>query len=173
MNNNQAFSRREERKTASTLPVVSDLGPKITMPRKTNRAAARTVASGNPFWDQRKVERKARKNALQRWESAESYPLPHRLSRKQRQWLMAHLPGWTCDGRSGALVAPSAVTADHLDDLVTATRLPYVQRAILRLQGLTKEQAESVAARAPQSLRLVLENPSTTSRQTIRTHRFA
>lgn len=140
MNNNQAFSRREERKAASTLPAVSDLGPKITMPRKNNRSAARTVASGNPFWDKRKIERKARKHAVELHENRTENPLPHRLSRKQRQWVMEHLPGWSWAGGTGALVAPDLVTTEHLDDLVNATRLPYVQRAILRLQGLSKEQ---------------------------------
>lgn len=50
------FRRREECKEATVLPVVSDLGPKITMPHKTTRPAARAVASSDRFWDKRKAQ---------------------------------------------------------------------------------------------------------------------
>lgn len=117
MSSNRTFSRREECKQATVLPVVSDLGPKITMPNKTNRSAARAVASGHRFWD----ERKARRRTLARQEVTESYPLPHRLRRKRRQWLTAHLSGWSWAGGESALVAPAAVTAEQLHDLVNRT----------------------------------------------------
>lgn len=58
---------------------------------------------------------------LARQEVTESYPLPHRLRRKRRQWLMAHLSGWSWAGGEGALVAPAAVTAEQLHDLVNRT----------------------------------------------------
>ncbi len=52
MARNRSFSRREERKKPVELAAVPDLGVKITMPRKTNSAAARTVASGDVFLGQ-------------------------------------------------------------------------------------------------------------------------
>lgn len=169
----QTFTRREERTPPSLLPVVSDLGPRLTMPRKTNRAAARSVAAGDRSWDKRKVDRKARKRALELHENRAANPLPHRLSRKQRQWVMAHLPGWSWAGGEGALVAPNQVTDEHLDDLILATRLPYVQRAILRLQGLSKEQGEYIVLRAPRTVRLILENPNEGRRMVVRAPRIA
>lgn len=172
MARNQTFNRREERKRATEVPVVSDLGPKITMPRKTNRSAARRIAAGDPFWDKRKVERKDRKQARVKAERNESYPVPHRLSRKQRQWIMAHLPGWSWASGSGALIAPAGAAVEHLDDLVKATRLPYVQRAILRLQGMGKEQAEYVAERAPRTVRIVLDDPLEKSSRVVRAPRL-
>jgi hypothetical protein len=173
MAQNQTFHRREQRKAPAELPVVHDLGPRLTMPRKTNRAAARTVTGGDSFWDKRKVDRKARKRAVELQENRAANPLPHRLSRKQRQWVMAHLPGWSWAGGAGALVAPDLVTTEHLDDLVNATRLPYVQRAVLRLQGVSKEQAEYIAIRAPRTVRLVLEDPREYRRTVVRAPRFS
>lgn len=64
LGSNRNFSRCEKRKAPTAIPAVPDLG-RLTMPRKTNRAAARAVASGDVLWDKRKVHRKARKRALE------------------------------------------------------------------------------------------------------------
>lgn len=168
MAHNRNFSRRETRQAAAVLPLVEDLGARLTMPRKTNRAAARTVASGDRFWDKRKVDRKARKRALATHEARASHPLPHRLSRKQKQWITAHLPQWSWDTSADALTAPAPVTDGQLDELVRATHLPYVRRALLKLQGLDRAQAEYVAARAPRTASIVLVDPQVNGWQAIR-----
>lgn len=172
MAHNRNFSRREERRAPAALPVVEDLGARLTMPRKTNRAAARTVASGDRFWDKRKVDRKARKRALETHEAKTAYPLTHPLSRKQKQWIAAHLPQWSWDGSADALTAPSGVTKEQLDDLIQATHLPYVQRALLKLRGLNRRQAEYVAARAPRTASIVLVDPQSHSWQRVRAPRI-
>lgn len=167
MSNNRAFSRREERKARTEIPAVEDLGHKITMPRKTNRRAARTVASGDRFWDKSKVERKARKRTLEIQANRETNPVPHRLTRKQRQWMLAHLPGWSWDA-SGTLKAPENVTESELERLVQVTRLPYVQRAALRLMNMTPGHAHYVAERAPTTIRITLIEPHINGQRIVR-----
>lgn len=172
MASNRSFSRREQRKAPVALPVVSDLGVKITMPRKTNRAAARTVASGDRFWDKRKVASKARKRARKIEMAGASKRGTHRLTRKQKQWMENHLSAWSWNPTNDALQAPRAATQQQLDELVAATRLPYVQRAVLKVQGLCLEQMHYIADRAPGTMLFILVDPLTKRQQTVRVPRL-
>lgn len=172
MARNRGSSRREERKAPMELPPVPDLGAKLTMPRKTNRAAARSVASGDRFWDKRKVAAKARRRALELELARASRTGSHRLSRQQKQWMENHLTAWPWDSSTGALRGPAQPTTEQLDELVAATRLPYVRRALLEVQGICPEQMRYLAERAPESLRLVLLDPVTQGRQAIRVPRL-
>ncbi|MGY4541142.1 hypothetical protein ACVWY0_001051 [Arthrobacter sp. UYNi723] len=169
---NRSFSRREERKEPVELAAVPDLGVKITMPRKTNRAAARAVASGDVLWDKRKVARKARRHALETQLARASHPSAHRLSRRQKQWMENHLLTWSWNTSNDVLVAPPAATQQQLDELVAVTRLPYVQRAVVKIQGLCLEQIRYVAERAPKTALFILVDPLTSSQQTIRVPRI-
>jgi hypothetical protein len=171
MASSRSFGRREERKAPMELPSVPDLGAKITTPRKTNRAAARTIASGDLFWDGRKVVRKARRRALELELTRTAHPGVHRLTRRQKQWLAGHLPGWSWSASGDALGAPKAATQAQLDELAAATRLPYVRRAVLKVQGLSLEQLQHVAERAPLTMRLVLVDPLTGGQRTVRVPR--
>lgn len=173
MSSNRNFSRREERKAAVELPTVPDLGVRITMPRQTNRKAAKTVASGDRFWDKRKVDRKARRRALEIQAARVAHPRPHDLTRRQKQWVSNHLSSWSWDGATGALQAPPKVTQDQLDELVDVTTLPYVQRAVVRVQGLCQEQVRYVADRAPRTAVLILVDRQGCSQQTVRASRLA
>jgi hypothetical protein len=164
MSNNRSFSQREEHKTPIELPPVPDLGVKITMPRRTNRRAAKRVASGDVFWDKRKVASKARKRAL---EAQAAQPKPHSLSRRQKQWISNHLTAWSWDPVTGALQAPARATQAQLDELAVVTWLPYVQRAVMKIQGLCLEQVRYVAARAPKTIRIVLVDRQESSQQTV------
>ena len=76
-------------------------------------------------------------------------------------------------GSSDALQAPAQTTRQQLDELVEATRLPYVQRSQLKVQGLSPEQLGYVAERAPQTVRFVLVDPLVKSQQIIRVPRLA
>lgn len=172
MARNRSFSRREERKEPVELAAVPDLGVKITMPRKTNRAAARAVASGDVFWDKRKVARKARRNAMETQLARASRPAAHRLSRRQKQWMENHLLAWSWNNSNDVLEAPRAATQQQLDELVAATRLPYVQRAVLKIQGLCLEQIQYVAERAPKTVLFILVDPLAKSQRTIRVSRI-
>jgi hypothetical protein len=168
MASNRNFSRREQRKAPVELPAVPDLGVKITMPRKANRAGAKAVASGDRFWDKRKVAAKARKRAQEIELAHASNPGAHRLSRRQKQWMENHLSTWSWSASGDVLQAPMAATREQLDELVAATRLPYVQRAVLKIQGLCQEQIRYIAERAPQTVLFVLVDPRAKSQQTIR-----
>lgn len=172
MSSNRNFSQREERKAAVELPTVPDLGVRITMPRKTNRAAAKLVASGDTFWDKRKVARKARRRALEIQAARVAQPRPHSLTRRQKQWVSSHLSSWSWDSTTGALQAPGKVTQDQLDELIDVTCLPYVQRAVVRVQGLCQEQVNYVADRAPRTALLILVDRQGCSQQTVRASRL-
>lgn len=171
MSRNRSFSQREERTARTSVPAVPDLG-RLTMPRKTNRVAAKIVASGDVLWDKRKVERKARKLALATQEARASRPGAHRLSRRQKQWVGNHLPAWSWNGSTGALQAPKQATRQQLDELVAVTRLPYVQRAALKIQGLCLEQLKYVAQCSPKTIVLIHVDPLMKSQQTVRVPRL-
>lgn len=172
MASNRNFSQRETGKAPAEIPAVPDLGVRLTMPRKSNRAAALRVASGDRFWDKRKVAAKARKRAAEIELARASNPGAHRLTRKQKQWMENHLSTWSWTGSNDVLQAPPSATLEQLDELVAATRLPYVQRAVLKIQGLCLEQIRYVAERAPQTVLFVLVDPLTQSQQTIRVPRL-
>lgn len=171
MGSNRNFSRREKRKAPAAVPAVPDLG-RLTMPRKTNHAAARAVASGDVLWDKRKVASKARKRALATQALRTSHKGFHQLSRKQKQWIGNHLPDWSWDASTGALQAPRRTTQQQLDELVEVTGLPYVQRAVVKVQGPSLEQIEYVAERAPKTALFILVDPLMKSQQTIRPGRI-
>lgn len=172
MASNRNFSQRETRKTPAEIPAVPDLGVRLTMPRKSNRAAALSVAAGDRFWDKRKVARKARRHALEMELLETSRRGSHRLTKRQKQWLENHLSTWTWATSGDTLQAPKSPTREQLDELVTATRLPYVQRAVLKIQGLCLEQIRYIAERAPQTVLFVLVDPLAKSQQTIRVPRL-
>lgn len=172
MSKTQYSGHRETRKPQRELPAVPDLGH-LSMPRKGNRTAAKRVASGDVLWDKRRVTRKARKRALETQAARTALPAAHRLSRRQKQWLLAHLPGWSLGGSADALQAPEQITREQLDELVEATRLPYVQRAVLKVQGLSAEQVSYVAERAPKTVRFVLVDPLGLNQRVIRVPRLA
>lgn len=163
---------RETRKPQRELPDVPDLG-NLSMPRKGNRAAARYVATVGNLWDRRRADRKARKRALGQQSAEANWPVNHRLSRRQKQWLLAHLPGWSVDTSTDALRAPAQTTTQQLDELVKATHLPYVQRAVLKVRGLNQEECQYVTARAPKTMRFILVDTLMKSQQTIRVPRIA
>lgn len=167
MARNRNFSRREERQGRVPLPSVPDLGT-LTMPRKTNRAAAKIVASGDRLWDKRKVARKARKKTLAAQDAKLANPATHRLTRSQKIWLMNHLSAWTWDTSTNALVAPLPLLSEHLDELASAGQLPYMRRASLNIQALNLEQAQRIARRLPETLRLVLVSADGHHRSAVR-----
>lgn len=171
MARHQNFHQRADCKVRSAVPAVPDLG-RLSMPRKTNTKAARIVASGDVLWDKRKVARKAQKRARQFQDARSARPGFHRLSRRQKQWLVKHLDSWSWNTSSDALVPVGHPSQAQLDELVAATRLPYVQRAVLRLQGLCAEQIKYIAERSPETLRIIGVDSGSQSQQVIRVARI-
>jgi hypothetical protein len=167
MRSSRNYSQRESRTAPTSIPTVPDLG-RLSMPRKTNRAAAKIVASGDVLWDKRRVARKAQKRALQIREAHELRPGHHVPSRRQKLWIGKRLSDWSWAERNSVLVAPRIVTEQQLDDLVSMTHLPYAQRAVLRIQGLTLEQLTHVGQRAPRTALLIHVDPATKTQQRIR-----
>jgi hypothetical protein len=138
------------------------------MPRKTNKAAAKTVAAGDVLGDKRKVASKARKRALDTQARRTSHPRVQSLSRRRKKWIGNHLSAWSWDASTGALQAPARATQRQLDERVEVTRLPYVQRALVKVQGVSLEQIVYVAERAPKTALFVRVDPVRKSQQTIR-----
>jgi hypothetical protein len=95
----------------------------------------------------------------------------HSLSRRQKKWIGNHLSAWSWDASTGALQAPAKTIPRQLDDLAEVTGLPYVQRAVLKVQGLSMEQIEYVAERASRTALFILVDPLMKTQQTIRVPR--
>lgn len=113
--------------------------------RNFSRAAAKTVASGDRFWDKRKMASKAGKRAAAIELAGASNPGAHRLTRKQKQWMENHLSTWSWAGSNDVLQAPPAATP---------------------------EQIRYIAERAPQTMLFILVDPRAKSQQTIRLPRL-
>lgn len=77
------------------------------------------------------------------------------------------------DVSTDALRAPADTTTQQLDELVKATHLPYVQRAVLKVQGLSWEECQYVTARSPKTMRFISVDALMKSQRTIRVPRIA
>lgn len=155
MASHRSHARRETKKAAAAIPAIPNLG-KLSRPRKTNATAAKTIAAGDIFWDKRKVASKARSAALHTHAAELAHPGHHRLTTKQRGWLMNHLPAWSWNTATNSLVAPQPLLPEHMGQLANAARLPYMTHASLRLQALDAEQARHIAKALPATLQMIL-----------------
>lgn len=107
-------SRKEARKPRKEIPEVPDLG-RLSMPRKTNRAAAKYIAEKGALWDRRRVDRKARKRALLQQDAAEKNPRRKHLDKVVRQAMLASMPSWSFDHKKKAFAPlPEGATPDGL-----------------------------------------------------------
>lgn len=111
MRKTQSTARRETRKQPIELPVVPDLG-NLSMPRRTNRAATKTVAAGDLLWDKRRVMRKALKNARKRNEALQNAPVNIRKQDLIR--VLDSAPGWGYDHKHHVFVAEHGASATDL-----------------------------------------------------------
>lgn len=149
-------SKRETRTPKSPTPAIPDLG-KLHAPRKENVRAAKTIEAGNVLWDQRHIEKKLRRQRIARQEQAESNRGSHKLTSAQKGWLANHLPHWEWDKRANALTPRGHVeTSILLDELITATTLPYVKRAQLRVTGVDEVALRWARTHMPKTLQLTL-----------------
>lgn len=159
---------RNQRKAPAELPAVGNLGPRITQPRKGNRAAAKAVSAGDNFWDKRKVASKARRKVIARDAREAAHPPVHRLSSNQKHWLMRHLPSWSWDKEKDALLAPNPLLPAHLDELAACARLPYLKHARLRLSAQNMEEAALIAGNLRPSTCVVFVDTKTGMHRRVR-----
>lgn len=133
---------RETRKPQQELPEVPDLGT-LSMPRKGNRAAAKYVATIGPLWDRRRVERKARKNALLREDAHRQNPRRRHLDKSVRQQMLRTMTGWSYDPKTQAFVAKD-LAPERLDELINAVIEIRSQTVTVRVSGLSVQEAARV-----------------------------
>lgn len=133
---------REMRKPRQELPEVPDLG-RLSMPRRSNRAAAKYVATIGPLWDRRRAERKARKNALIREDALRTNPRRRHLEKAVRERMLRTMAGWSFDQKAKAFVAKNSVP-ERLDELIDAVVEIRPETVTLRVSGLSLQEAARV-----------------------------
>lgn len=142
MANGQSRGHRESRKPQQELPEVPDLG-RLSMPRRTNRRAARYVATIGPLWDRRRADRKARRNALLREDAQAASPRRRHLDKKVRERMLRTMTGWSFDHRQKAFVTPE-VTSERVEELVDAIVELELEPVVLRVAGLGRKECARV-----------------------------
>ncbi|QEW00621.1 hypothetical protein F6J84_11285 [Microbacterium caowuchunii] len=133
---------REMRKPRPELPDVPDLGT-LSMPRKSNRAAAKYVAMVGSLWGRRRADRKARKLALRRQDAQAANPRRHHLDKAVREQMLTAMPGWVFDHKTKMFV-PMDDAPERLEELLDAVTDLQSQTIVLRVAGLSPAEAARV-----------------------------
>lgn len=148
---------REARKPQQALPTVSDLG-RLSVPRKSNRAAAKYVANVGVLWDRRRADRKARQRALDREDALLATPRRRHLDKQVREQMLRTMTGWRFDHRAKAFIV-NDFAPERLEELIDAVIEMRPRTLTLRVSDLSLSEAARVRGYlAPGSL-LVQVNP--------------
>jgi hypothetical protein len=162
---------REARKPQQELtvpPLVGKARRDYAAPRKSDRSAAKYIATVGLLWDRRRVDRKARKNALARQDAVSANPRLQSLDKVVREQMLAAMPGWSFDHQAKAFVAGGAsatahttspISSDELEELLDAVTDLGPQKITLRVAGLTSREAARVRGYLGAGSMLVLVNP--------------
>ena len=182
MPKNKNRGRRQTWKPQQELPVVPDLG-NLSMPRRSNRAAAKYVATVGNLWDRRRADRKAQKNALARADAILASPRRQHLDKPVREQMLSTMSGWSFDHKTKAFVPKHAArhalstsvadsASDHFEELLDAIVDVRPATVVLRVSGLTLFEAARVRGYLTNGSMLVQINPrldgSFTTRRVIR-----
>lgn len=152
---------RETRKVREPIPEVPDLG-RLSMPRKTNRAAAKYVATVGRLWDRRRAARKALKKGLARQESDALWREERLRARIVRDRMLETMTGWVFDHRLHAFVAqggppPSVEAVEQLIRAVIANRH---ETLAIRVADLSPDEAAEVRKHLSRDWHLVVVKAS-------------
>lgn len=147
---------RESRKPQQELPVVPDLG-RLSMPRKSNRAAAKYVASVGNLWDRRRADRKAVKNARLHRDALATNPRRQHLNKAVRLRMLDAMSGWSFDQRTKAFV-PSDTAPERLEELLDAVTDLGPETVVLRVAGLSLHEARRVRGYLERGSSLIVVN---------------
>lgn len=150
---------RETRKPRQACPVLPDLGV-LSMPRRSNRSAAKYVAAVGRLWDRRRVDRKARKNALRRQDAVSASPMRQHLDKALRLRMLGAMPGWIFDQRSKAFV-PNDDAPERFEELLDAVTDLQSEVIVLRVSGLSATEAARVRGYLQTGSSLVVVNHRT------------
>ncbi|ROR76060.1 hypothetical protein SAMN06295974_3792 [Plantibacter flavus] len=130
------------------------------MPRKSNRQAAKFLAAGGRLWDHRRVERKARKLALDRADAAAQHPRRQHLAKRVRVQMLETMTGWSFEPRTRAFVATDRQT-ERLEELISAAIQLGDEPVVLRVSGLSFQEAARVRGYLNRDSRLLVVQPRT------------
>jgi hypothetical protein len=147
-------NHREALKPRVVLPAVPDLG-NLAMPRMSNRAAAKYVASVGLLWDRRRADRKALKVAQKRSDAVSENPRKKHLDKAVRERMLRVMTAWSFDHQTKAFVplgvtlggsshAVSGVTAQRVEELLEAVINLKRETVVLRVSGLSFAEASRV-----------------------------
>lgn len=127
----------------------------LRVPRKNNTRAVKEVLSGNRLWDQRAVERAARKKALRREEQRRARPGMTTMTKTQRGWFEKHLVRWSRVHKTDSWAPVGRIDDAVLDSFVRACQMPYARRAAITVSGLSDTHLETLRERIPSTVRLL------------------
>ncbi|MCI4659712.1 hypothetical protein [Cryobacterium zhongshanensis] len=169
MPKNKNRGRRQTWVAQQELPVVPDLG-NLSMPRKGNRAAAKYVASVGNLWDRRRVDRKARKNALAQRDARLANPRRKHLDKGVRMQMLRSMRGWSFDHQIKAFVPKSDTRradgsadansgSERFEQLLDAIVDVRPATVVLRISGLSQFEAARARGYLTEGSMLVQINP--------------
>lgn len=152
MANRNRPSGREAKKPAQPIPEIPNLG-KLHKPRKGNRRAAKLIESGVRLWDQRHIDRKARKRAIAREEAAEMRREDDRAVAAFVKELAAAADGWKA-GEGRAHIVPEHQSYVPVEELIAAAeglelRNPGGRPLRFYVAGLTHREHIRLRANLP------------------------
>lgn len=127
----------------------------LRAPRKNNTRAVKEVLSGNRLWDQRAIDRAARKKALRREEQQSARPGATTMTKTQRGWFEKHLVRWSRVRNTDSWAPVGRVDDVVLDSFVRACRMPYARRAAITVSGLDDTHLETLREQIPATVRLI------------------
>lgn len=131
----------------------------LRVPRKNNTRAVKEVLSGNRLWDQRAVDRAARKKALRLEEQRRARPGATTMTKTQRGWFEKHLVRWSrvrnTDSWAPTWAPVGRVDDAVLDSFVRACQMPYARRAAITVSGLDDTHLETIRKQIPATVRLI------------------
>lgn len=118
MANRNRPSGKKAKKPAQPIPEIPGLG-KLHKPRKGNRRAAKLIESGVRLWDQRHIDRKARRRAIAREENKECRREDGRAVGLFAKELIAATPNWKA-GEGRAHIVPVDDRDVRVEELIAA-----------------------------------------------------
>lgn len=168
MANRNRPSGRQAKKPAQPIPEIPELG-KLHKPRKGNRRAAKRIASGVWLWDQRHIERKARRQAIARYEEQEARREDDRAVEVFVGDLLKSAPSWKA-GEGRCHIAPLDDYAVQVEELIAAAdgielRNPGGRKLHFYVAGLTHREHIQLRALLPAGITSVSSHHSRTATQ--------
>ena len=140
MSKSKDRGHREARKPQQEVPELPRALGRLSMPRKTNRSAAKYIAETGWFWDRRRVARRLKRERLRRQHDRATDPRRQHLSKTDRKQLLAAAPRWRCDTKTQTLHA-NELTVAVLEELIDAISRFGEKPVTLRVADVSAREA--------------------------------